>query len=203
MLGSLQKLLEGLVFIMAGVSSVTVMASPPASIHDVNLKNFSYPFLENESVPDAVRWMPVAGTPVIDVKDGRHSFLSQDCGSPDNCPLLTLDKIQYADLAGIAGSVALVVTTYHSGGTATWQYIYVVAFRSGRPQVVAWLETGSRAYQGLRRLSVERGDLVLSVNDPAKREGDCCSSGTITTRYRRQNGSFAQIGQAVTEDVPK
>ncbi|MGP0072651.1 MAG: hypothetical protein ACLPWF_12055 [Bryobacteraceae bacterium] len=42
-------------------------------------------------------------------------------------------------------------------------------------------------------------DLILIVNDPEKREGDCCSTGTITYRYRFMNGSFRQIGAPILE----
>lgn len=38
-----------------------------------------------------------------------------------DCALLTLDSVQYGKLGGISGESALVVITYHSGGTATWR----------------------------------------------------------------------------------
>jgi hypothetical protein len=56
---------------------------------------------------------------------------------------------------------------------------------------------------GLRRASVDLGDLVLLVNDPERRQGDCCSTGTITYRYRWHDGSFHQVGSPVRADDPQ
>ncbi len=79
----------------------------------------------------------------------------------------------------------------------------MLTIRSGKPQVVAWLEAGSRADMGLRHASVDSGNLVLELNDPNKRMGDCCSSGTLTYRYRWTNGAFRQIGRPVAADDPQ
>jgi hypothetical protein len=56
---------------------------------------------------------------------------------------------------------------------------------------------------GLRRAEVDHGDLVLIVNDPDKREADCCSTGSITYRYRWHDGAFYQIGAPVRADDPQ
>lgn len=176
---------------------VLVLRAAQPTIRNVDLRNFSYPFIEKDAVPDALRWMPAAGQKTIALKEGRLAFPSEDCDSPSGCPLLTLDTVEYGRLTGLPQENALVVMTYHTGGTANWQYVYVVGLRSGKPQVIAWLETGSRAYEGLRKTSIDRGDLVIIVNDPEKREGDCCSSGTISTRYRWHRDTFHQIGQRV------
>jgi hypothetical protein len=183
--------------------SAFAFGATPKSIRDVDLENFSYPFIESDSVPNTVRWMQISKAPSIALKDGRHTLVSEDCrDAPLECPLLTLDKIQYGELTGIPQEAAIVLMTYHSGGTATWQYLYAVALSAGKPEVLAWLETGSRADKGLREVSIDRGDLVLTVNDPARRQGDCCSTGIITTRYRWNAGAFKQIGQPVVSDAP-
>lgn len=115
---------------------------------------------------------------------------------------VTFDSVNYGELTGIKSTVAAVVLTYHSGGTAHWEYVYVLALESGKPRLLAWLRTGSRAYQGLRELSISGGDLVLVVNDPEKRQGDCCSAGAITMRYRWVGSSFSAIGQPVYKTDP-
>ncbi len=56
---------------------------------------------------------------------------------------------------------------------------------------------------GLRQFAIDSGDLVLIVEDPDKRMGDCCSTGTITYRYRWGAGSFHQIGKPVLADDPR
>jgi hypothetical protein len=170
------------------------------SIHEVDFKNFSYPFIQHRyvSLPDHLRWMPRVGAKLTSLRDGRHTFLCD--GEP--CGLLTLDHIDFDHVNGLPGNVALVLIGFHTGGTAQWQYLYVIALRSGKPRAVAWLEAGSRGYMGLRRLQVDRGDLVMIANDPGKRRGDCCSTGTLTYRYRWASGHFRQIGEPVSADDP-
>lgn len=181
--------------------SVLILNATTRSIRDVNLRNFRYPFVQNRAVPETVRWMPSLGQPTIELKGGRHVFASDECrGSPSGCPLLNLDSIQYGAIASMPREIALVVMTYHTGGTATWQYVYVISLQSGRPEVIAWIETGSRGRKGLQDLSIDHGELVLVVNDSANREGDCCSSGGITARYRWRDGSFQEVGPPVPRD---
>ena len=170
-----------------------------ASIRDVDFKNFTYPLPRDlDSVPGDLRWLPFPSAGLLSLRDGQHRFCA-DTG----CPSAWLNKVDFGNISGVPGTSAIVTVWYSTGGTANWQYLYVIATRAGKPRVVAWLEAGSRAYMGLRSVSVERGDLVLIVNDPNKREGDCCSTGSITYRYRWINGSFHQIGRPVPADDPQ
>lgn len=172
-----------------------VSAVGQKSIRDIDWKNFSYPLAEIDSVPGDVLWMPLrVASETATLSKGEYAL--PDCSDEmDECPLVTFDSVRYGTLTGIESTVAAVVLTYHSGGTAGWQYVYLFALKSGQPRLIAWLRTGSRAYQGLREVSMIGGDLVLAVNDPDKRSGDCCSYGTITTRYRWQSEAFSAIGQ--------
>ncbi len=169
-----------------------------ASIHNVDFRNFAYPFIQSQfvSVPDHLRWMPHTRSSVIATHNGQHTFR---CNEPA-CQLLTVDHVVFGTLSGLPLTTAIVTTTFHTGGTANWQYVYIVGLRAGMPYVAAWLEAGSRADMGLRSASVRRGDLVLTVNDPNKREGDCCSTRSITYRYRWFHGAFHQIGSPVLAD---
>jgi len=174
----------------------------PQSIRGVDWKNLSYPLLETDDVPGEVRWMPPSTKAPASLINGRY-VLPDNCR--DNirfCPLVTFDSVSYGALDGIKSAVAAVVLTYHSGGTATWPYVYVLTLESGKPRLLAWLRTGSRAAQGLREVSLTGGNLVLVVNDPDKQLGDCCSAGSITTRYRWVGGSFSALGQPVYKTDP-
>jgi len=170
-----------------------------ASIRTVDFKNFSYPFLNSKyiSVPSRPRWMPLVGTARVPLRDSRYTFA---CDYPP-CRLITFDQVVFGKLDGL-GEVAIPTTVFHTGGTANWGYLYVIAMRSGRPKAIAWLEAGSRADMGLRRAAVDHGDLMLVLNDPDKREGDCCSNGSVTLRYRWINGSFQQFGKPIRADDP-
>lgn len=173
----------------------------PQSVREVDWKNFSYPLMETDGVPGEVRWLPPRAKGLISLINGRYVVpCSGDTGS---CPFITLDSVNYGALNGITSSIAAVVLTYHSGGTANWQYVYVLALDgSSKPRLLAWLITGSRAYQGLREVSITGGDLILVVNDPDNQQGDCCSAGSIITRYRWVEGSFSAIGQPVHKIDP-
>jgi uncharacterized protein YecT (DUF1311 family) len=184
------------------ICCAVVSGAAPQSIRDVDWKNFSYPLLEADGVPGEIRWMAPDAKELASLTNGRY-VVPDDCNDdPRFCPLVTFDSVNYGALTGIRSTVAAVVVTYHSGGTAHWQYVYVLALESSKPRLLAWLGTGSRADQGLREVSITGGDLVLVVNDPDKRQGDCCSAGTIITRYRWLGSSFSAIGQPAYKTDP-
>jgi hypothetical protein len=172
--------------------------SAAASIRDVDFKNFTYPFPRKEfvGVPNQPRWMSVAGSGLVSLKVGAYTF---PCDDPP-CELVTFDTVVFGRIARMQSETALVTLVFHTGGTANWEFLYVIALRAGRPRVLAWMEAGSRADMGLRQASIDRGDLVLAFNDPDKRIGDCCSTGSITHRYRWMNGSFHRFGQPILTD---
>ncbi len=111
-----------------------------ASIRDVDFKNLSYSFIQREfvSVPNKLRWLPLAKAGHVTLNDGRYSF---PCDDP-TCELITFDSAIFGKLGGL-GEAAIATIVFHTGGTANWEYLYVVAIRSGRPRVIAWLEAGS------------------------------------------------------------
>jgi len=184
------------------ICCAVVSRAAPLSIRDVDWKNFSYPLLETDAVPGEVRWMATGTRETASLIDGRYVVPGCSSGDIRFCPLVTFDSVSYGALTGIRSTVAAVVLAYHSGGTAHWQYVYVFAIESSKPRLLAWLRTGSRAHQGLRHVSITGGDLVLVINDPDKRQGDCCSAGSIITRNRWVEGSFSAIGQPVYKTDP-
>lgn len=96
--------------------SIALAAS--GSIRDVDFKNFIYPFTAHYfiSVPNKLNWMPTTENDVITLRNGQHRF---PCEADESlCPLLTLDVVTFGNINGLPGTSALVVTTYHTGGTA-------------------------------------------------------------------------------------
>jgi uncharacterized protein YecT (DUF1311 family) len=135
--------------------------------------------------------------------NGRYVVLEDFCKEDTRmCPLVALDSVHYGALTGIKSSVAAVVLTWHSGDTENWQYVYVFTLQSGKPRLLAWLRTGSRTAHGLREAAITGGDLVLTVNDPDKRQADCGSAGSIVTRYRWVGSSFSEIGLPAYKNDP-
>jgi hypothetical protein len=186
---------------MKAVSAVFLIAlGVSGAVQDVDFKNFAYPFVSDDqliSVPGDLHWMPRKAASSLSLRNGEYT---PPCDAPVGCPSLWLNRVDFGNINGVPGTSAVVTVWYSTGGTANWQYLYVVALRSGKPRVIAWLETGSRSAKGLRSATVDRGDLVLIVNDPDKRTAECCSTGTIT--YRWHAGAFHQIGKPVLKDDP-
>jgi uncharacterized protein YecT (DUF1311 family) len=184
------------------ICCVIVPGVAQQSIRNFDWRNFSYPLPMAEGVPGEVHWMsPSDTTETTPLINGK--YVLPDCSDDKHaCTLLTFDSVNYGALTGVESTIAVVVLTYLSGGTAQWQYVYLFTLNSGKPQLLAWLRTGSRAHEGLREVSITDGDFILVVNDPDKRQGDCCSAGSIASRYRWTNGSFSSIGKPVYKNDP-
>src|SRR5258708_5631972 len=145
------------------ICCAVISGATAQSIRDVDWKNFSYPLLETHGVPGEVRWMALTAKEPASLINGR--YVVPDCsGDIRFCPLLTFDSVNYGALTGIKSTVAAIVLTYHSGGTANWQYVYVFALESSKPRLLAWLRTGSRAAQGLREVSIIGGGRLPAGN---------------------------------------
>jgi len=107
----------------------------------------------------------------------------------------TLQSVAYADVTGDGREDAIVVLLYRTGGTQTTHYVYIYSLAAGKPKLLAYCHTGSRAYLGLDRVYGERGNLVFELLDPRKIEGECCSSGFVRTRYRWDGSRFQTVGR--------
>lgn len=183
------------------VCCVVMSAAAPRSIRDVDWRNFSYPLIETGGVPGEVHWMAPATEESVSLINGRY-VVPDDCRDDKRfCPSLTFDSVSYGVLSGVKSSAAVVVLSYHTGGTANWQYVYILTLESHKPRLMAWLRTGSKADRGLRGVSITAGDVLLAVNDPEKRQGDCCSAGSIITRYRWSGSSFSAVGNLYIKSI--
>jgi len=104
------------------VALVLVAPAAPAqsrslAIPKVDFVNFSYPWIELHGVPDQMRWLNPRERNKVTLVRGRQRR--------ENDALITLDSVKYGDLARKGGLDAAVVLTYHSGGTANRQYVYI------------------------------------------------------------------------------
>jgi hypothetical protein len=97
-------------------------------------------------------------------------------------------------LDGDGKEEAAAALNYSSGGTANWDYLYIYKIQHNAVDLLARLESGSRADSGLVRVSIENGILVLDFADPERRVADCCSEGFIRVRFRWQQGHFIEVG---------
>ena len=185
-------------------------ASGQDSIRCIDFKNFSFAWDENLSasaaVPSLYQWISPLPHSHIRTENGLHRFYEyladpQDALEREHAPVLSVDSAVYGDLDGGGTEQAAVHLNYGTGGTQNWDFLYIFKRTSNRTQLIAVLESGSRAYGGLVRSSIEKGLLVLDFADAERRTGDCCSEGFIRVRYRDRNGAFVEEGPRTRGDL--
>lgn len=174
-------------------------------VRTIDFRNFTFPFPPNPGsrVPDDVRWMETDVRTTVTLVNGRRDFSRSE---PSRGPSVVLGQVYYGYLTMSGQLDALVVLSYHTGGTAHWNYVYAYSMASGNPRLLGWFQTGDRAHSGLYRLRVNNGGFTLDVFDPEKQEADCCSAGFVRTKYLWRNGKFVPGGLPEfgrVEDEPK
>jgi len=106
---------------------------------------------------------------------------------------LVFDSVDYGDLDGDGGEEAAVHLHYGTGGTRTWDYLYVFKDHGGRAELISRFVSGSRADGGLVRSSIRSNQLLLDLQDSERRTADCCSLGFVRLTYRLVRGAFQEV----------
>ena len=167
-----------------------------ANIRQVDFKNFTYPWNGAYGGPSSTwAWIQLPSSDSFRLTHGKR-WLPDPGAEPTEhgfTLLFMFESVVYGVLSGDQRDVAAVYVSYATGGTATWGYLYVYRLVSGKPTLMGYLVTGSRADGGFVRAAFQNGLLVLDFEDPSKREGDCCSDGYIRVSYRWQNGRFVEV----------
>lgn len=158
---------------------------PAQTIRQVDFKNFTYPMSGPRFGHDHLKWLDPSQPGHIQLVNGSDHAAS---------PTFTFESVKYADVTGDGNDDAIVVLTFHSGGTQTSDYIYIYVFTDGKPKLLAYCYTGDRAYSGLYNVYGQHSMLVVELLDPRKRSADCCSSGFVRTRYRWNGQRFDAVG---------
>lgn len=173
-----------------------------ASIRQVNFRNFSYPWTNDEEVPSRWTWMPIPDNAAVKLRAGRFSFSASSDQTGNQSPKVSLTGVAFGDLLGDGKEDAAVTLRYSSGGTANWSYLYLYQLKDGRPQLLSILESGSRGAGGLMKVAIASGSLTLDFADPEKQVGACCSEGYIRIRYHWDGSKFVQSASAEKGDLP-
>lgn len=171
--------------IMVAVIFFFAVGIPAQTIRQVDFKNFTYPMSGPRLGHDRLKWLDPSKPGHIRLVNG-----SDDAESPN----FTFQSVKYADVTGDGKEDAIVVLTFHSGGTQTSDYIYIYAFADGKPKLLAYCYTGNRSDSGLYEVRGEHGMLVVELLDYNKRSGECCSSGFVRTRYKWNGHRFDAVG---------
>ena len=131
-----------------------------SEVRNIDFRNFTFPFPPNAApgVPTDVTWMETSVKTTVTLVNGRHDFDRQD---PSRGPSISLADVHYGYLTMSGELDAMVVLTYHTGGSANWSYVYAFSLASGNPRLLGWFQTGDRTYSGLYRLTVTNGEFTL------------------------------------------
>ncbi len=191
-----------------GFAFLTVISygvlSQGASTKSLDFRDFSYPWpvTDDNDVPTKWRWLEIPPDNKIRLHNGLHRFIESKKGASwEPSPYLKYVSATFGKLDESPDRIVAVILNYSTGGTANWNYLYVFRLRGDKAEILALLESGSRADGGLLKAEFHDGLLVLDFADADRRIGDCCSTGYIRVRYHLRDGAFVQIGAAEQGDL--
>jgi hypothetical protein len=187
---------------------LTVSVAETTRLRDIDFKNFSFPWDDDEmaestAVPPLYRWISPLPKSSIRALKGLHHFYEpdQDPLQRERARYISIDSVIFGDLDKDGIEEAAVHLNYSTGGTANWDFLYIYKLVHGQPRLVGILESGSRGYGGLGRISIQDDLLILDFADGERRVGDCCSEGYIRVRYRWRKGAFVEEGPRERGDL--
>ncbi len=181
------------------------------SIRQVDFKNFTYPLSGHLLGHDSLEWLntpthPAANRKIIQLVSGSQlnkiSSVMVDGKEYGQYEGFTFESVSYGDAIGDGKEEAIIVLTYHSGGTQTTNYVYVYGLGKHGPRLLAYCHTGDRSHLGLYRVYSRNGSIVFELLDPARASSDCCSSGVLISNYKWQNGAFKLAGTIERRALP-
>lgn len=175
-------------------------ATAGTTIRSVDFRNFKYPWgPQAEHRTAGFHWLESLPS-LVDLKDGVHHFDNRDCRGA--CPSLSLHELTYEYATGPDQEDAVVTLVYESGGLAFWDFTYIYTIAQDKPKLLAVFETGSRLSEGLSRVFVGGGHLVVELNVGRESAGMCCATWRKRTEYVWQDGHFLQASSPVIEPIP-
>jgi len=189
---------------LAGFLMLSAGTNKTRTIRQTDFGNFIYPWNESEDEgPSNWHWMHEPPQTQLKLVNGRYVFSTGDKSEGDggSSPYVALMSVTYGDLDRDGDEEAAVDLLYSTGGTSNWHYLYVYKLNQGTPQLLGRLESGSRAFGGLVRSSLQNGLLVVDFADEERRNGECCSEGFIRVRYKWRRGRFIESGPRQRGDL--
>jgi len=181
------------------------------SIRQIYFKNFTYPLSGHLLGHDGLEWLdnpphPATNRKTIHLINGsqlsKTSSVIVEGREYGQYEGFTFESVSYGDAIGDGKEEAIIVLTYHSGGTQTTNYVYVYGLGEHAPKLLAYCHIGDRSDSGLYGVYSRNGSIVFELFDPARASGDCCSSGVLISRYKWQSGAFKLVGTIERRALP-
>lgn len=161
-------------------------------IDAIDFKNFTFPWY-----PKGYR--PPSGKRNVSLRNGE---LVVDQSGNTNDVLFSLINVSIAELTGdnVKEAIVTVTANFNPGGSYACTFIYTL--KSGRPFLLWKLETGDRAYGGLRRISLTDGSLIVEkyASEFDKHETPMCCPKKFQRLYYKWNGK--QLQKIRTQELP-
>lgn len=160
----------------------TTVAAAQTDIRKVDFQNFAYPaFCAGEE------------TETIKVEDGEYAYEKLEDGYTDRM-YFKVSAPEFGDLNGDGKDEAVLISVCNTGGTGNFTEGYIYSMKGGKPELIARIPGGDRAYGGLRSAKVVSGRVVIESNDVGELGGACCPEFIVTTTYRLTGGKLNVVG---------
>lgn len=161
-------------------------------IDSVDFKNFTFPWY-----PRGYR--PPSGKRNITLRNGE--LVVDDTGTTNDV-LFSLINVSLADLTGdnVKEAIVTVTANFNPGGSYACTFIY--ALKSGRLILLWKLESGDRAYGGLRRISLTDSSVIIEkyASKFGEDETPICCPKRFHRLYYKWNGT--QFQKIRAEELP-
>jgi hypothetical protein len=176
------------------LTAVITLSLHASAIHNVDFKNFEYPWDEPAGDMTVWQWLDTSTETSVRLTDGFAELKNSDdsAQSVGDVPSLRLISVTYGILGPHGNEAAAIELNYSAGGTANRDYLYVYELENGSPKLIGRLQSGSRGDGGLVKVAIQNRAPVLDFADAAKRTGDCCSTGYIRVTYKLKGGQFVE-----------
>ncbi len=149
-------------------------------IREIDFSNYTFP-----SIP--------SGLFTLRLKDGSVPETRDRSGVIDKMGASLLTTI-YGDIINDQKEEAIIVLSLVTGGSSLPNYVYIYSLQNERPILLWSFATGDRADGGLRKISVDKGDLTLEIYRPEGKKGDCCPIIFKRIQYHWINNRFVERG---------
>lgn len=158
-------------------------------IRGVDFKNFNYQaFCASEKARK------------VAVRSGEFVEEKQMDGFIDHFYFNVFD-ISYGDLTGDVNAEAVILTVCNTGGTGNFSEGFIYSILNSKPELLARIPGGDRAYGGLRAARIESERLIIDSNDVGDHGGACCPGFVITTRYKLVGNKIVESGKAIRREL--